>query len=105
MGGYSHLRGHISTFIVTVLLSVALIAAATPAGARAEQSPKIKIAFIGDSTADGLWGGMTSVTSKHKCLKGTFDLGRYAKNSTGLTRPDKYDWVAETAKIVARYKP
>jgi hypothetical protein len=94
-----------SAFILLMAAAVSVAVQFQQAAADSDFNAKIKIAFLGDSTADGLWGGMTSVTSKHKCLKGAFDLGRFGKNSTGLTRPDKYDWIAETAKIVSRYKP
>jgi hypothetical protein len=66
---------------------------------------KVRIAFIGDSSADGLWGGLTRIVSRDACLKDQFDLLRLAKNGTGLTRPDKMDWVAETARIAEKTKP
>lgn len=68
-------------------------------------SSKVKIAFAGDSTADGLWGGATSVLARQTCLKSAFELGRFGKNGTGLTRPDKYDWPKETANIASNFKP
>ena len=58
----------------------------------AQAEPKAKIAFVGDSTADGLWGGVTRLVPHDSCLKGNVELGRFAKNSTGLTRPDRFDW-------------
>jgi len=69
------------------------------------KTPKIKIAFIGDSTGDGLWGGMSQLASSTACLKTTVDFGRFAKNSTGLTRPDRLDWAKETRRIGETYKP
>src|SRR6267154_1635026 len=69
------------------------------------QGEKAKIAFVGDSTADGLWGGLTSLVPHEACLKGNFELGRFAKNSTGLTRPEKLNWVEEVKRIGDSFKP
>lgn len=66
---------------------------------------KIKIAFVGDSTADGMWGGVIRLVSRDSCLKDNFELLRLAKNGTGLTRADKLNWVTETAKINQAQKP
>ena len=80
----------------------ALALAAVPAAAEG----KIKIAFVGDSSADGLWGGVTRLITRDACMKDQFDPPlRLAKNGTGLTRPDKFDWVAETARIAEKDKP
>lgn len=54
--------------------------------------------------ADGLWGGMTSLVPREACLKG-FELGRFAKNSTGLTRPDKFNWADEVRRIDESFRP
>jgi uncharacterized protein len=90
-----------------VLAALALLVSGYLPSPAAEQgnSSKIKIAFIGDSTADGLWGGLTDLVSKQKCLKGVFDLGRFGKNGTGLTRTDKYSWAEEAGKIAENFKP
>jgi hypothetical protein len=71
----------------------------------AEPEGKAKIAFVGDSTADGLWGGFTSLVPREACLKSNMELGRFAKNSTGLTRPQKFDWVEELRRIGESFKP
>jgi hypothetical protein len=75
-----------------------------PGSAHGEGEAKTKIAFVGDSTADGLWGGMTGLIPREACLKG-FELGRFAKNSTGLTRPDKFNWADELKRIGEGFKP
>jgi len=75
------------------------------AGAAAAADAKVRIAFIGDSTADGLWGGITSLVSRSSCLKNVFELGRFARNSTGLTRPEKYNWPEEARRIAEGFKP
>ncbi|MGE0036707.1 MAG: DUF459 domain-containing protein [Xanthobacteraceae bacterium] len=69
------------------------------------QETKAKIAFVGDSTSDGLWGGFSPLAPRNSCLKGTVDLGRFAKNSTGLTRPERYNWPDEVKRIGDSYKP
>lgn len=66
---------------------------------------KPRIAFIGDSTGDGLWGGMSQLASRDACLKTGVELGRFAKNSTGLTRPDRFNWVEEARRIGESFKP
>jgi uncharacterized protein len=94
-------RGTFAAFAgATLALSLAL---AGPA--RAEPEGKTKIAFVGDSTADGLWGGFTSLVPREACLKSNVELGRFAKNSTGLTRPQKFDWVEELRRIGESFKP
>jgi uncharacterized protein len=92
---------------------VRIVAAATLIGALGAgwaavgvaADPKIRIAFVGDSTADGLWGGFSSLAAHNSCLKSMFEPGRYAKNSTGLTRPDKYNWPEEVRKLGESLKP
>ena len=81
--------------------ALALLSAPLPAAAEG----KIKIAFAGDSSADGLWGGFTRIGTRDACLKEHFEFLRLGKNGTGLTRPDKFDWVAETARVAEKDKP
>lgn len=66
---------------------------------------EIRIAFIGDSLSDGMWGGATRLVSQEACLGQRVRLGRFAENGTGLTRPAKYDWVTEGKAVVAKFKP
>ena len=66
---------------------------------------KTKVAFIGDSMADGLWGGFVRLVGQDKCFKEHLDGGRYARNGTGLTRPDSYDWPAQARRIAESYGP
>lgn len=66
---------------------------------------EIRIACIGDSMIDGVWGGLLRVISKEPCLKSRFNLGRFGENGTGLTRQDRYNWSDEATKIVAEFKP
>jgi uncharacterized protein len=100
-------RFHSRRYVVAA--SAALIGSAlAPPLVRATQAQsegKVKVAFIGDSTADGIWGGLTSLVPHEPCLKGNFELGRFAKNSTGLTRPEKFNWVEEVKRIGESFKP
>jgi hypothetical protein len=84
------------------LVALGLLAvAAVPA--RAES--KVKFGFIGDSTADGLWGGVSRLVPRDSCLKGNVELGRFGKNSTGLTRPDRFNWAEEVRRIADSFRP
>ena len=74
-------------------------AIALPAVASAEGPPPVHIAFVGDSMADGLWGAMFRRLGKDKCLADKIKLIRRAKNGTGLTRLDQYNWVDEVGAI------
>jgi uncharacterized protein len=87
-----------------LILSLALTAAAY-AEPETKTEPKVKIAFVGDSTGDGIWGGFTSLVPREACLKANMELGRFAKNSTGLTRPDKFNWVDELRRLGESFKP
>ena len=90
----------------TALLTVFAVIGVIPwAAAGLVVEAKVKLAFVGDSTADGLWGGVTTLVSRGTCWNGAFELGRYAKNSTGLTRPEKYNWPEEARKIAESFKP
>lgn len=66
---------------------------------------EVRIAFIGDSMIDGVWGGLLRLVSKEPCLKGRVVLGRYGENGTGLTRPDHFNWNEEAAKILTDFHP
>src|SRR5438067_5861108 len=66
---------------------------------------RIRVAFVGDSTADGLWGGISRLVSRDACLKNYFEFGRFARNGTGITRPDKFNWQEEVKKLGESFKP
>ncbi len=89
-------------FLAAVAGALAL-ASALPARALAEG--KIKVAFVGDSSADGLWGGFIRTITRDACLNASLEPLRLAKNGTGLTRPDKFDWVTDVARIGEKDKP
>ncbi|TGE00618.1 SGNH/GDSL hydrolase family protein [Methylobacterium nonmethylotrophicum] len=87
-------------------LASLVCAGAGPARAVAAESPgEIRIAFVGDSLSDGMWGGVTRLAAREACLGGRVKLGRFAENGTGLTRPAKFDWVSESKAVVAKFKP
>jgi len=73
--------------------------------AKTPEPARVHIAFIGDSMADGLWGAMFRRLGKDKCLGEKIKLLRKARNGTGLTRLDQFNWVDEIGKIVEDFHP
>jgi hypothetical protein len=71
----------------------------------AQAGVKIKIAFAGDSIVDNYWSGMTRIVDANPCLKQTVELGRFARNGTGLTRGDRVYWPREIKRIDDTFKP
>jgi hypothetical protein len=92
-----------------LVVSLMLPLAATPCGAAtatvAEASSKIRIAFAGDSIVDNYWSGIERIVDGNLCLKNTIELGRFAKNGTGLTRGDRVYWPREIGRIDDVFKP
>jgi uncharacterized protein len=87
-----------------------LPAGATPgnaATAAVETPPpaKIRIAFAGDSIVDNYWSGVGRIIDGNPCLKNTVELGRFARNGTGLTRGDRVYWPREIKHIDDTFKP
>jgi hypothetical protein len=74
-------------------------------GAPLESDSKFRIAFVGDSIADGYWEGVSVTAGRDACFKSQLEFGRFAKNSTGLTRPDRFDWAAELRRVAEGFKP
>jgi hypothetical protein len=91
------------------LVSLILPLAATPcraaAAAGGEASGKIKIAFAGDSIVDNYWSGIGRIIDANPCLKNTVELGRFARNGTGLTRGDRVYWPREIRRIDDAFRP
>jgi hypothetical protein len=75
-----------------------------PASMAADAAP-VHIAFVGDSMADGLWGALFRRLGKDKCLADRIKLIRKAKNGTGLTRLDQYNWVTEVGAMAKEPAP
>jgi hypothetical protein len=76
-------------------------AAAAPAPPSGGSDADMKIAFLGDSMIDGVWGGVLRLVSKEPCLASKIKPLRFGENGTGLTRPAKFDWIGEAKTIVA----
>jgi hypothetical protein len=70
-----------------------------------EAGAKIKIAFAGDSIVDNYWAGITRVVDADACLKNTLELGRFARNGTGLSRGDRLYWPREIKRIDNLFRP
>lgn len=81
--------------------------AGTDPGSKDKAAPRIitKIAFAGDSIVDNYWEGILRVISANPCLKTSVELGRFARNGTGLTRGDKLFWPREVRRIGATFQP
>jgi hypothetical protein len=83
------------------LLACAVAVTALPATA----ADVPKVAFVGDSMADGLWGAFFRLAGRNRCGDDQLLLIRAAKNGTGLARPDHFDWNTELAGLLAREQP
>jgi hypothetical protein len=81
--------------------------AGTDPATKDKAAPKIvtRIAFAGDSIVDNYWEGILRVISANPCLKSSVELGRFARNGTGLTRGDKLFWPREVRRIGETFKP
>jgi hypothetical protein len=81
--------------------------AGTDPATKDKATPKIltRIAFAGDSIVDNYWEGILRVISANACLKTNVELGRFARNGTGLTRGDKLFWPREVRRIGETFKP
>jgi len=76
------------------------------AGAAVADAPaKIRIAFAGDSIVDNYWAGVGRIIEGNPCLKDAVELGRFAKNGTGLTRGDRTYWPREIKRVDAAFRP
>jgi len=89
----------------TVCFALGVVFAFAPNARAAFSAPgdplPVHIAFVGDSMADGLWGAMFRRLGKDKCLAEKIKLIRHAKNGTGLTRLDQFNWVDEVAALAS----
>jgi hypothetical protein len=91
--------------VAVLLLSFALACVATAVPAAAESDRKIRIAFAGDSLVDNYWSGVTRIIADNACLKDVVELGRFARNGTGLTRGDRVYWPRQVRHIGETFKP
>jgi uncharacterized protein len=96
---------------VGLALSLVLPAGVTPgmaaatATADSASSTKIRIAFAGDSIVDNYWSGVARIIDANPCLKSSIELGRFARNGTGLTRGDRIYWPREIKRVDDNFKP
>src|SRR5450755_2198940 len=94
---------------VCLVLSLFLPFFSTPsraaAAAGADTASKIRIAFAGDSIVDNYWSGIERIVDGNPCLKNTVELGRFARNGTGLTRGDRVYWPREIRRIGDVFRP
>lgn len=68
--------------------------------ARKPPKPTVPILVLGDSLADGIWAGLSRVLRNESC----FEALRFGRNSTGLTRPDRFDWNERVGEILAQQR-
>ncbi len=96
----------LTSFVCVVVGTLAALgvcgAGAAPNGAG---DHKVKIAFAGDSIVDNYWSGAEKVVAADACLNGMIELGRFAKNGTGLARGDRLYWPREIRRIVETFEP
>jgi uncharacterized protein len=92
-----------------VCVAAAMLAAVSVRGAGAAANAvsdhKVKVAFAGDSIVDNYWSGAEKVVAVDPCLNGMIELGRFAKNGTGLARGDRLYWPREIRHIVETFEP
>jgi hypothetical protein len=90
------------------LAAVALAVVGVPGAGAAPNvagDHKVKIAFAGDSIVDNYWSGAEKLVAADTCLNGMIELGRFAKNGTGLARGDRLYWPREIHRIVETFEP
>lgn len=85
--------------LAAVVITGAVGGAESRAAAASDAGAALHIAFVGDSMADGLWGALFRRLGKDKCLGEKLKLIRKAKNGTGLTRLDQFNWIDEVAAL------
>ena len=88
-----------------LVLSVAALLMLGGAPGSTASDSKLRIGFAGDSIVDNYWSGTSRLVSANPCLKGVIELGRYARNGTGVTRGDKLYWPRHILKIADEFKP
>ena len=91
--------------VVGLILPLAATPCRAATAAGAEASSKVRIAFAGDSIVDNYWSGIERIVDANPCLKNTIELGRFARNGTGLTRGDRVYWPREIRRIDDVFKP
>ena len=85
--------------LAALAMTAGLEVSESRAAASSDAGAALHIAFVGDSMADGLWGALFRRLGKDKCLGEKLKLIRKAKNGTGLTRLDRFNWIDEVATL------
>ena len=69
-------------------VGMAIFATAGAALSSPAQAEDLRLVVFGDSLADGIWAGI------YRALRtdGRFEIDRHTRVSSGLSRPDFYDW-------------
>lgn len=57
----------------------------------------IRIGVFGDSLADGIWAGLYRTLHRNE----RFEVARHTEVSSGLARPDFFDWEQEIEQVLA----
>jgi uncharacterized protein len=91
--------------VLSLILPLVSSPCLAAAAADADATSKIRIAFAGDSIVDNYWSGIERIIDANPCLKNTIELGRFARNGTGLTRGDRVYWPREIRRIDDVFKP
>jgi hypothetical protein len=91
--------------VLSLILPLVSSPCLAAAAADADATSKIRIAFAGDSIVDNYWSGIERIVDANPCLKNTIELGRFARNGTGLTRGDRVYWPREIRRIDDVFKP
>lgn len=74
------------------------LAAPTPPKSK---PPAVRVLVLGDSLADGIWAGLYWESRR----SGRFEALRFAKNGTGLSRADYYNWEEKALELTDSKKP
>lgn len=61
-----------------------------------DEQPLIRIGVFGDSLADGIWAGLYRTLQRNE----RFEVARHTEVSSGLARPDFFDWHAELDTVL-----
>lgn len=69
------------------------------------QASATRIAFVGDSMADGIWGAFFRLAGRQGCEADQIAFIRDARNGTGLARTDNFNWFDEIDRLIAAHNP
>jgi len=81
--------------VVCAFVAICLGSVAPVQSAPQDETRKINIAIMGDSIADGIWGGMVRMLIRDR----RYTMWREAKNSSGFTSSD---WLTQLDAVIER---